>query len=72
MPFLKADKTLRKSVFDADPAEVGEDLEISIEIGRMAIMVTHESSAICYEPLPLRWANSSAKETTLLGHSERG
>jgi hypothetical protein len=52
VPFLKADKTLRKSVFDADPAEVGEDLEISIEIGRMAIMVTHESSAICYEPAP--------------------
>jgi hypothetical protein len=37
VPFLGPINALKKSVFDTDPAMIGEDLEISIEIGRKVI-----------------------------------
>ena len=59
----------RKSIVKADPAMIGEDLDMSIVIRKKGYKVAFEPKAICYEPSPISFGGTTnAKKTALLGH----
>jgi poly-beta-1,6-N-acetyl-D-glucosamine synthase len=43
----------RKSLVQADPAMIGEDLDMSIAIRQQGYKVAFEPNAVCYEPSPI-------------------
>jgi cellulose synthase/poly-beta-1,6-N-acetylglucosamine synthase-like glycosyltransferase len=43
----------RKSIVKADPAMIGEDLDMSIMIRKKGYKVAFEPKAVCYEPSPI-------------------
>jgi biofilm PGA synthesis N-glycosyltransferase PgaC len=43
----------RKSLVEADPAMIGEDLDMSIAIRQKGYKVAFEPNAVCYEPSPI-------------------
>ena len=58
----------RKSIVKADPAMIGEDLDMSIVIRKKGYKVAFEPKAICYEPAPISFAEQlTQKKRRCLG-----
>jgi poly-beta-1,6-N-acetyl-D-glucosamine synthase len=58
----------RKSIVKADPAMIGEDLDMSIVIRKKGYKVAFEPNAICYEPSPISFAEQlTQKKRRCLG-----
>ena len=58
----------RKSIVKADPAMIGEDLDMSIVIRKKGYKVAFEPKAICYEPSPISFAEQlTQKKRRCLG-----
>jgi biofilm PGA synthesis N-glycosyltransferase PgaC len=58
----------RKSIVKADPAMIGEDLDMSIVIRKKGYKVAFEPKAICYEPSPTSFAEQlTQKKRRCLG-----
>ena len=58
----------RKSIVEADPAMIGEDLDMSIAIRKKGYKVAFEPKAICYEPSPSSFAEQlTQKKRRCLG-----
>jgi cellulose synthase/poly-beta-1,6-N-acetylglucosamine synthase-like glycosyltransferase len=52
----------RKSIVEADPAMIGEDLDMSIAIRKKGYKVAFEPRAICYEPSPSSFAEQHTQK----------
>jgi biofilm PGA synthesis N-glycosyltransferase PgaC len=58
----------RKSIVKADPAMIGEDLDMSIVIREKGYKVAFEPKAVCYEPSPISFAEQlTQKKRRCLG-----
>jgi cellulose synthase/poly-beta-1,6-N-acetylglucosamine synthase-like glycosyltransferase len=58
----------RKSIVNADPAMIGEDLDMSIVIRKKGYKVAFEPKAICYEPSPISFTEQlTQKKRRCLG-----
>lgn len=58
----------RKSIVKADPAMIGEDLDMSIVIRKKGYKVAFEPKAVCYEPSPISFAEQlTQKKRRCLG-----
>ena len=58
----------RKSIVKADPAMIGEDLDMSIMIRKQGYKVAFEPKAVCYEPSPISFAEQlTQKKRRCLG-----
>jgi len=52
----------RKCLVDADPAMIGEDLDMSIAIRKQGYKVAFEPNAICYEPSPTSYGEQKTQK----------
>jgi biofilm PGA synthesis N-glycosyltransferase PgaC len=52
----------RKSIVEADPAMIGEDLDMSIAIQKKGYKVAFEPNAICYEPSPTSFGEQQTQK----------
>jgi cellulose synthase/poly-beta-1,6-N-acetylglucosamine synthase-like glycosyltransferase len=58
----------RKSIVKADPAMIGEDLDMSIMIRKKGYKVAFEPKAVCYEPSPISFTEQlTQKKRRCLG-----
>ena len=58
----------RKSIVKADPAMIGEDLDMSIAIREKGYKVAFEPKAVCYEPSPISFSEQlTQKKRRCLG-----